>query len=317
MNDKKDISAQEKKEIKTLVSLGKKFLYQNLKQVFNSHGLEVTPSNFYSNTPSVDDINGSFEYEGDKLPYLDDQVFDDEYMVKFLDELSKYSTEFSPEASGDIDSPKSFFWENPLFSFSDAMAYYSMIRFAKPKRILEIGSGWSTLIANQAMKKNGFGEIISIEPYPPDFLEKIPKLKTCYKTKVQEQSIELFNDTLQDGDILFIDSTHTVKTGSDCLYLYLTILPKIEANIMIHVHDIFLPAAMPPSWALEKHIYWTEQYLLFAYLLNNKDNMVCFGSNYHDLLNKEKLDQFMQEKYPSGGGSLWFKKTALNLSCGL
>lgn len=276
--------------------------------VFNRLGVDIIPSHFYSPVPSVDEIHSSFEYVDGEYPYADCGFFNDEFMQQFLLALLPYADNFAPEVEGDLDTPSSFFWKNPSFSFSDAMSYYCIIRHLKPRRILEIGSGFSTLVASSALEDNALGEIICIEPHPRPFVRNISRVVRLIEEKVQSIPISYFQNELSDGDILFIDSTHSVKTGSDCLFLYLKVLPALSAKLMMHAHDIFLPEGYPMRWLLEKHIYWTEQYLLQALLTDNPKFQVCYGSNYHRIYHRDLLDRFMQGKATSGGGSFWFQR---------
>ncbi|MBI4808478.1 MAG: class I SAM-dependent methyltransferase [Nitrosomonadales bacterium] len=272
------------------------------------NGVNVTPANFYSNIPSVEEIRNSFEFENSEVPpYQDSSIFDASHMLKVLEELLPYASEFDPPTAGSEEEPKGYFWGNSQFSYSDAMAYYAMIRHIKPRRILEVGSGFSTLVASAALARNGGGEIVCVEPFPRPFLDSIPGVVQVVQKPVQQLDSEFFNQNLGAGDILFIDSTHTVKVGSDCVHLYLRILPALNHEVMVHVHDIFLPQAMPQEWSLDKHIYWTEQYLLMAYLLDNNRAKVWFGSNYHRLMNRERLAEMMYGRAVAGGGSFWFQ----------
>lgn len=279
-----------------------------IREELQSHGVNIIPVNFYSTVPSIEEIRNSFEFEqNESPPYLDSSIFDVEHMLQVLKWLMPYSSEFNPPVHGDEEKPSSYFWGNSQFSHSDAMAYYAMIRHLKPKRIVEVGSGFSTLVASAALAQNGSGEIICIEPFPRPFLSVVPSVTQVVETPVQQLDSDFFNQLLTDGDILFIDSTHTVKVGSDCVHLYLRILPALEHKVMIHVHDVFLPEAMPQKWALDAHIYWTEQYLLLAYLLDNPRAKVWFGSNYHQLMNQEILAEMMHGRGQAGGGSFWFQ----------
>jgi hypothetical protein len=115
---------------------------------------------------------------------------------------------------------------------------------------------------------------------------------------------------LQPNDFLFIDSTHTVKAGGDCVYIYLKMLPAMPPGVLIHCHDIFLPAPMPIAWLTDLSLYWCEQYLLQAYLLDRPNINVLFGSHYHNLINLEDLINLMGGKRGEGGSSFWFRKTA-------
>jgi hypothetical protein len=96
-----------------------------------------------------------------------------------------------------------------------------------------------------------------------------------------------------------------VKAGSDCLHLYLRILPHLTSKVTVHAHDIYLPFPQPRRHA-EQQIYWTEQYLLYAYLLQNPIAKVVFGSRHHHAYNRAGLEKLMRGRYPSGGGSFWF-----------
>ena len=186
------------------------------------------------------------------------------------------------------------------------MSYYCFIRMVKPNIIVEIGSGFSTLVAIEAVKRNGFGSISCIEPFPRPFLKENTFISLDERAAQDISSVEL-NDLLHDNDILFIDSTHTVKSGSDCLHIYLRLLPKITSDIYIHAHDVYLPYGLPRDWLLERQVFWTEQYLLMAFLLDNPKTTVLFGSAYNSAVNQEKARALMGGKWGIGGGSLWFK----------
>jgi hypothetical protein len=259
------------------------------------------PSNFYSEIPNISDIEASFADGGDTSF---DSIFKHDRLVEFLEELFPYSEEFAPPL--DSAEPGEFAWKKGPFSFSDAMAYYCIIRKLKPRTIVEIGSGQSTLIADAACKANGTGRIISVEPYPAGFLGSIESVATLLARPVQELPPAFFNEHLVDGDILFIDSTHTVKHGSDCIHLYLKVLPHLTRSVFVHVHDIALPRTFPLQDLRDKQCYWTEQYLLMAYLIENRRTEVLYGSRYHFDRNHDRLAAFMRGRYGAGGGSLWF-----------
>lgn len=269
-------------------------------------GVNIIPNNFYSNTPSIEEVEASYEYVSDEPPYLDPQLFDQERFREKLAELSVFSQEFAPPVDGDEEDCKRFFWKNSQFSYSDAMSYYCFVRLAKPAVVLEIGSGFSTLAALEAVAKNGSGAVHCIEPFPREFLKNDPRI-SLHTIKAQEVEADFLNDLLHDGDILFIDSTHTVKTGSDCLHIYLRLLPKLRRNILVHVHDVFLPFGLPQDWLLDRQLYWAEQYLLHAFLIDNPKASLVYGSNFNEKWHVDQMDAFMGGKYPPGGGSAWFE----------
>jgi predicted O-methyltransferase YrrM len=303
-------------EIAHLVSLGQKYLQQGseIKAKLEVNGIQLINSNYYSPIPTVKEIDASWELRDEAMPYLEPDLYDNEFMLSFLTNcLAPYANDFNPFADV-TDSPAEFYWRNPQFSYTDALAYYCLIRYQKPQRIIEIGAGYSSLIASQGLQDNDLGELILIEPYPSERLKLAleshlisPKPTTIQK-RVQDVPVSFFADNLNENDILFIDSTHTVKAGGDCIYIYLKILPQLRNGVIIHSHDIYLPQMMPAHWLKEFDLYWTEQYLLQAYLLDNQHIEILYGSQYHYLLNRKALEAFMNNKYTIGGNSFWFKK---------
>lgn len=269
-------------------------------------GVNILAINMYSNTPSLQKIERSYEYATDEPPYSNELLFDKKRLGDSLEKLLEFLTEFDPPIEGDEDDSQTFFWENSQFSYSDAMAYYSFNRLAKPSNVVEIGSGFSTLVTLDAIEKNGFGTVHCIEPFPRNFLESDDRI-SLHISRAQDIHSEFLNDTLRNGDILFIDSTHTVKTGSDCLHIYLRLLPTIQRDVYVHVHDVFLPFGMPKEWLSERQLFWTEQYLLLALLIDNPKASILYGSTYNVTWNYSLMQELMQGKYPPGGGSLWFK----------
>jgi hypothetical protein len=276
------------------------------KAYIQKNGVDVVWSHFYSSIPSIEDIENSYEYTSDEPPYLNNDIFDEKRLRGILENLHEFSAEFNPPLDGEEDNCQKFFWKNSQYSFCDAMSYYCFCRMLKPKNIIEIGSGFSTLIAVEAIEKNHSGQIHCIEPYPREFLRREKNI-SLQLSKAQEIEPEFLNDYLKDGDFLFIDSTHTVKTGSDCLHIYLRILPKIRRNIFVHVHDVHLPFGMPKEWLLNRQIFWTEQYLLMAFLIDNPKSSLLYSSVFSSKWHTDLMKTFMGDKYPIGGGSIWFK----------
>ncbi|MFT5447514.1 MAG: hypothetical protein ACI9DC_002689 [Gammaproteobacteria bacterium] len=272
-------------------------------------GLNVIPSNFYSSVPSISETLSSFEYQESTPPYLGCGIFDEEKLREELSELIPFSADFDPPKDGDEETCRSYFWQNSQFSFSDGMSYYAYLRRIKPKTVVEIGSGFSSLAAIEALRKNGSGNLRCVEPYPRPFITALSDDRALELLNIRAQDLtpDALNSMLSDGDVLFIDSTHTVKTGSDCLHIYLRLLPQIDKKIFVHVHDIFLPFGLPQKWVLDSQIHWTEQYLLLAFLLDNPKIKVLFGSAYHEKFNAELLEQFMHTRFRSGGSSFWFE----------
>lgn len=210
---------------------------EDIRANIESAGFSLTPCNFYSSTPSLFDIENSFEYLEENPPYLSSGLFKNEKLNSVLKTLCQYSSEFSPPLEGDEIECKQFFWKNTQFGYSDAMAYYAFIRHYKPQNVIEIGSGFSSLVALEALQKNEHGRLTCIEPYPRSFLENRQDLN-LRKIRAQDLFEAELNEMLNDGDILFIDSTHTVKTGSDCLHIYLRCCP-ISRKMSVFTYMMF------------------------------------------------------------------------------
>ncbi len=272
---------------------------------FEQRGMILVPAGFYYPVPTEAEIAGSFEARKE-LPFEDASVFDRDLLREQLLELLPYSAEFDPPQQS--DRPERFAWQSGMIGFSDAMAYYAMIRAKRPEVVLEVGSGFSTLIALEAVARNGTGRVVCVEPHPRDFLETLDV--ELVRRPVQELPAEWFAERLPEDSILFIDSTHAVKVGSDCLHLYLRVLPALRTRVLVHVHDFFLPRGTPRSW-IDGRLFWTEQYLVFAYLLGNPAARVIFGSVANMVWHRELMEELMHGRAPAGGGSLWFEQSPL------
>jgi predicted O-methyltransferase YrrM len=162
--------------------------------------------------------------------------------------------------------------KNNFFENGDAEIYYQLIRHLKPKNILEIGSGHSTLIALEAIKKNKSVDkietkITCVEPYENKWLDHL-NIKILRK-KIEDLD-ESYYLALEKNDILFIDSSHIIRPQGDVLKIFFEIVPKLKKGTIVHVHDIFTPKDYPEKWLIEQNKFWNEQYLVEA-LMMNKD----------------------------------------------
>ncbi len=295
----------DKAELTQLAKLLRPLLYapSHLRAYLQDLGLTITPSNYYSEIPTIADIERTFSVNP---PTYCADLFNSELLRKYILDILPFSIEFDPPKHAQEGGEGVYGWDSGMYSYSDAMSYYSIIRHLRPKKVLEIGSGFSSLIALEALKKIRNGSLTCIEPFPREFLEKNPAIDLVLKS-AQEITAQYINDTLDNGDIFFIDSTHTVKHGSDCLHLYLNLLPAIKKDIYVHVHDIYLPEGFPLSYLRDKQVYWTEQYLLGAYLIDNPKVNIIFSSFFNLRHNKDLLLRMMHGRCAPGGAALWFK----------
>ena len=277
-------------------------------------GFHVTPNHFYQPIPDTRTVREEWWRQHSELPGLDMR---EAAQLEFLDETSThFKKEYDAFPHERTGVPHQYFLHNDQFGGVDGQVLYSMIRYLKPARIYEIGSGNSTYLSAQAIRKNteeggGAAELVAFEPYPNEVLRAgFPGLSRLVMTKIQDVPLAEF-DKLGEGDILFIDSSHVLKIGSDVQYEYLEILPRLRKGVVIHIHDIFMPAEYPRKWVMEDRRFWTEQYLLQAFLAFNDHFEVVWGASYMHLRHPDKLTAAFAsyDRHVHWPGSFWLQKT--------
>jgi hypothetical protein len=269
-----------------------------VRAIFARHGLHLLRKHYYLPIPDEADLDDNFWDHSSELAGLDmNQAQASEFLkTVFPLYLDEFRDRFPLNQTAD---PKQFFLINSNYMAIDAHVYYCFIRHFKPKRIIEIGSGNSTLLAAAAVRQNfqetgQSPELIVIEPFPkPVLKEGFPGLTKLIECKVQEVGLELF-ESLSEGDILFIDSSHALRLGGDVQYEFLEILPRLAAGTLVHIHDISLPRPYPRVY-FENQLYWNEQYLLQAFLAFNSGFQVLWPGNYMMLNYPEKVCQVFPE----------------------
>jgi len=207
-----------------------------------------------------------------------------------------------------------FYYGNPSLGPGDAEYLYCMIRHFKPGRIIEIGSGYSTLMAKEAIENNKREnssyncEQICIEPYEMPWLEKTGV--QVIRKLVENVDISFFS-SLQNNDILFIDSSHVIRPQGDVLYEILELLPSLNPGVVIHVHDIFSPKDYTKKHIIDDVLFWNEQYLLEAFLSCNDDFVIIGALNYLKTHFPDELNAKLPalRNHPHHlPGSFWIKK---------
>jgi len=207
-----------------------------------------------------------------------------------------------------------FYLNNGSFESGDAEYWYQIIRCIKPKKIIEVGSGNSTLMAIMAIKKNKAEDLnydcehTCIEPYEMPWLEKTDV--SVLRKKVEDVDLDFFSQ-LEENDILFIDSSHVIRPQGDVLFEYLELLPKLNKGVIVHIHDIFFPKNYPKEWLEDKVVFWNEQYLLEAFLCHNNSWEIIGALNYLSYHHHDKfkaISPFLTpDRHP---GSFYMKRIA-------
>jgi predicted O-methyltransferase YrrM len=199
---------------------------------------------------------------------------------------------------------------NSMFGPGDAAVYRAMLSTLRPAKVLEVGSGYSTAVALDEAGVNpdlhGL-EITCVEPYPQRLLGLMKETDrariTLIPQPVQDVDPEIF-DQLKPDDVLFIDSTHVVKAGSDVVWLFLQMLPRLAAGVVVHVHDIFWPFEYPAAWLAQRRD-WTEVYLMNAFLAGNESWEILFFASWFWRCKQELVPPALAGEQP---GSIWLRK---------
>lgn len=208
-----------------------------------------------------------------------------ESQIEILNAIANASntTGFKNLSRKSFPAGKAFCPFNRMFGLSDAEFYYGFLRLKKPKKIYEVGSGVSTLVALGAIEDIAAADeqyacsLTCIEPYESKWLEKMPV--KVIRHKVEDVPKTLFQE-LEPGDLLFIDSSHIIRHSGDVLAEYLEIIPSLGSGVLIHIHDIFTPYNYPEEWILEHRYFWNEQYILEALLTMNSKIKIIAATHY-------------------------------------
>lgn len=262
------------------------FLAQSHPEVSDRWGYHIRPIHYYEPLPDFRSITTEQIERRREFPSIN---FRWEQQLRLLRDLQAYRDEFGTTH-----------FENDYFSGFDAAVYYALIRHLKPRRVVEIGSGYSTRIAAKALGPDS--TLTCIEPNP-ERLNGHGLEITLLQKRVEEIDVEFFS-CLEANDILFIDSSHTVKFGSDVCYAFLEVLPRLRPGVWVHVHDIFLPHDYPADWLLKRRLALNEQYLLEAFLSFNCEFEVALANHWLTQDHESAAKQFWPGE--STASSFWF-----------
>jgi predicted O-methyltransferase YrrM len=275
----------------------------------------VPPGHFYSPIPSLAEVHENkariFERNLRTLPGIDSR---EAQQLDLLEEFRGYYAEQPFSATKRPD--RRYFFENPSYGYSDAIFLYCMLRHTRPKRLIEVGSGYSTAASFDTIELF-LGNAVRctlIEPYPQ-------LVRTLFKPG-DEQRTEILATRLQDvplsrfealdgGDVLFIDSTHVSRIGSDVNYIVFDILPALKPGVLVHFHDVFWPFEYPEEW-IEEGRQWQEDYLLRAFLEYNTTFDIVACNTFLETFHMEWFERHMPLCTKNLGGSLWLRKRPTN-----
>lgn len=271
-----------------------KKLFFRFYKVATKMGIHIIPVHYYSPLPDILELERTKDIWARKseLPGVSINLAEQAHNLKMI--CQPFIEEYLDNKAY-LDGVSEGF--GPGFGYIEAQALHAIVRHYKPKRIIEVGSGVSTncmLFASKInlYEKNQPTRITCIEPYPSHNIKATTEIELIPE-KVQTVPIKVF-EKLADNDLLFIDSSHTVKPGSDVNYLILEIIPRLKPGVIIHFHDIFLPYDYQRQ-ALNTFLHWTETSLLHAFLINNNNVRIIFCMSQ---LHYDKKD-ILKEIFPS------------------
>jgi hypothetical protein len=272
---------------------------------------DIVERNFYSPIPDLDLLPEDIWERRSRLGGVDLRT---EQAIELIEgELAPFIAEMDVAIDGPAP-PGTFFLRNENYESVDAELLYAFVRARKPRRVVELGSGFTTLLIGEAARRNlaegaaiehlAFdpfprAQIFGEQPPPPTVFEPLPA------TEVPLGRLE----ELEAGDILFVDTTHTVKLGSDVNHIILDVLPALTPGVLVHFHDIFLPFEYPRVWFEEMDYFWAEQYLLQAFLAFNDSFEVVLPAGAVAREFPERLDVAVPSFSPGRRpGALWLTR---------
>ena len=264
---------------------------------------------FYSPLPSRTEIAEAFARGGFGPPFADVDLNEAEQFAR----LERFAAWYPEQPFPEQATPGwRYHLDNPSYGHYDAIILYAMLREARPRRIIEVGSGFSSA-AMLDLNERLFNGAMHLTFIDPDMVRLRPLLRaddhtrvTLIEKRVQEVPLEQFA-TLGENDLLFIDSSHVSKIGSDVNRLYFDVLPVLAPGVLIHIHDVAGNLEYPREW-FEEGRAWNEQYVLRAFLMNNRDYRIELFTAWLFNLKHPYIAEHMPMCARGGGGQMWLRK---------
>jgi hypothetical protein len=295
-------------------ALARKFLdrlpyVSHLRELLREAG-EYPPGHFYSPVPSRAEVLTYLSTVKEKTSELPDIRFNHDQQFEVLKAFAAFYADlpFPEQRNGSCR----YYYDQTVFCHPDAIFLYSFLRKEAPRRIIEVGSGFSSAVILDTVERffSTRPRLTFIQPYPKNLNQLLRpsdrSTAAIIKKKLQDVPVETF-DSLESGDLLFIDSSHVFKCGSDLHYLFFEVIPRLRCGTYVHFHDIFKTFDYPEGW-LRRGWYWNEAYFLRAFLANNEAWEIYFFNNYV----RQHFESYLAEKMPlclkNVGGSLYIRK---------
>ena len=270
-------------------------------------GLQVVLKTYYSPIPELAQLPADVWVRRDALAGVD---FDLDAQMQFV-EASLAPQLRDHQWASDVAPGHVYDPQNDSYSRTDANVLYAMVRHLRPKRIVELGSGQTTRVLAQACRENKADgadpRLRAFDPFPTAVDESLPGLDELARIKAQDVPDAVFAE-LEAGDVLFVDTTHTVKIAGDVNHIVLHVLPQLAPGVVVHIHDIFLPYEYPRYFFADYGLYWAEQYLLQAFLAFNSEFDVLCGVYALSRDRAERMVAAGALAPGEPGGSFWIRR---------
>jgi hypothetical protein len=291
------------------------FILNKLVSIFNEHvNLQQhntraahPPGHYYSTIPSTEAVQLFFKNK--RSDTLDGISTNDEEQINLLRQITanRHAIQSIPVTK---EESKRYFSSNDQYGTGDAFALSLMLNHIKPRRVVEIGSGFTSALMldfNEFARAQDPISFTFIEPYP-DRLQSLligNESANIIKDYVQNVSLSVF-DSLAEGDVLVIDCSHVSKLNSDVNHIYHKIIPRLNRGVWVHIHDMFFDFEYPAEW-LQSGIFWNEQYLVRSFLQFNSEWTIELFTDYLYRNHRNTMNHLLPEYPGSGGGQLWIR----------
>jgi hypothetical protein len=249
-------------------------------EVFPRTGYDLVKRHFYSPLPDLAHLPSDLWERPSALLGVDLRL--DAALALLEGPLAPFLDEFRPSVQPRAARNR-FYIENGTYESVDAETLYATLRYANPARVVELGSGSSSHVIDAARHRNAAEgadfEHRIFDPFPWH-ASRLGPVEGAQVSPVPAQEVALDEfDALSSGDVLFVDTSHTVKTGGDVPHIILNVLPRLSQGTLVHFHDIFLPYEYPQAWVMDARRAFGEQYMLQAFLAFNRDFEVVFPAH--------------------------------------
>ncbi|MBM3452964.1 MAG: class I SAM-dependent methyltransferase [Bacteroidetes bacterium] len=271
--------------------------------------LHAEPGKYNSPIVTWEEISDNGYYNISLGSKLKDIELNTDYQYNLLQDLKPWIVSFP--FSEQKNHKYRYYSKNEMFIYNDGVLLYGVLNLFQPKKIIEVGSGYSSaLMLDTCEEKMMNVKLTFIDPYTSrvdELFEKRDFLEINFvRTPVQKLGTQIYSD-LEANDILFIDSSHIVKTSSDLNFIFFEILPTLRSGVLIHFHDIFFPFEYPEEW-LKKGLCYNESYFLRTFLMNNDHYEIIFWNDYMVKTREDWFREISPAFHDGQGGSIYLRK---------